>query len=301
MLPPATRGSRRPPDPATPASAPVAPPPGATDPVVARWDGGEVRASELAAWFFTTHRREAYAALSKLVGLRIVEAEARKLGLRCPEEPLVLARAEVLAGLGRDAAVAYGIGTPPERYVERRFHESLEKHLDRRMEEERERWLFSRIIRYHAILTDQVELQVIVCREQKTAREIEEKLGQGADFGRLAGEHSIHESRGAAGRMPPLPREALSPAVSAAVLGLGDGARSGVLTIDAGGGATQYEIVRLLRRLPGRAGAAYAEVREEIERGLRERPVDAFEWQAWFLRLERLYNVDVSDMVGPRP
>ena len=36
------------------------------------------------------------------------------------------------------------------------------------------------------------------------------------------------------------------------------------------------------------------EAQAEVEQSLAERPVDPMEWTAWYLRLERLYNVRVS-------
>ena len=83
-------------------------------------------------------------------------------------------------------------------------------------------------------------------------------------------------------------------AVASRVFAMRAGERTGVLVIDDGGGRRQFEIVRLVRVVPGRQ-VAYAEVAEEIERGLKSQPVDRFEWTAWFLRLERLYKVSLSD------
>jgi parvulin-like peptidyl-prolyl isomerase len=261
--------------------------------VIARFGGTEVRASELGKWFFTTHRQEAFASLSKLIGLRVAEAEARRLGLACPPAHLEEARAAILSALNVEAAKAYGFGTPPERYVQLQFKEELEAHLERRLEEERHRWLFSRIIRYHAILADRAELAMIVVRNEGLARELAEKLDQGADFARLAREHSIHESGRNGGVLPPLPREALNPTVAEAAFSLPPGGRSGVLAVADGTGTRQFEIIKVIRIYPGRQ-APFADVKDEIERGLTAKGVDVFEWTAWYLRLDRLYNVSIS-------
>jgi hypothetical protein len=265
----------------------------ARDPVVASYEGREIRASELGAWFLTTHRREALASLSKLIGLEIVEREAARLGLSCPETFLAERRQALLKKLEGDAAVAYGIGTRVDRYLELRFQQSLESHLAMRLEEDRQRWLFSRIIRFDSLRTDQVELAMIVTRDRETAEEVASKLDQGADFGRLAARYSIHESAPQGGRLAPVPREALNPEVARRAFALTEGECTGILEVDDGRGSRQFELLRLVRHRPGRA-VTWAEVEDEIEKGLSERPVDAMEWTAWYLRLERLYKVRVS-------
>jgi len=282
---------------APPALAKIAPAdsvaaPSGVDPVMARYEGRDIRASEVGQWFLRTHRREALASLSKLIGLEIVEREAKKIGLHCPGALLEARRGEILQRLERDAAVVYGIGTPTARYVRLRFQQELEDHMNILVEQVRQRWLFSRIIRLHGIQAERVELAMIVLKDRATAEEVSGKLDEGADFERLAARYSIHESGQHGGRLPPLPREALNPAVARHAFALKEGDRTGVLDVDDGRGVRQFEIVRLLRRSPAR-DVTWATVAAEIEAGLLERPVDATEWAAWYLRLERLYRVRV--------
>lgn len=268
--------------------------PGAdANPVVASYTGRAIRASELAAYFFDVYREQAFAALSKLIGTEIVNREARRVGLAVAPGALDAWRAEILTSLEREAALTYGIGTSAERYVELRFRQSLGDYLDQRLEQERQRFLFSRIIRYHALQSDQVGVDLIVVRSEARAREIAEKLDQGADFGRLAQTWSIHESSKNGGRLPILPREALHVAVASRAFEMPLGARSGVLLVDDGAGGRQFEIIRVRERVDGR-DLPYSEVRAEIEAGLEKQPVDVTEWTAWYLRLEKLYNVSLA-------
>jgi foldase protein PrsA len=272
---------------------PVLDPGPEVNPIVASYTGRNIRAAELATYFFAVYREQAFAALSKLVGTEIVDQEARRVGLEVPSGEMAQWRAEILSGLEREAALSYGIGTSAERYVQLRFRQSLAAHLAQRLDQERQRYLFSRIIRYHALGSDQVGVDIIVVRSEARAREIAEKLDQGADFGRLAGTWSIHESRSAGGRLPVLPREALHEAVAARAFELPVGGRSGVLLVEDGAGGRQYEIIRVRERISGR-DLPFSEVRAEIEAGLAENPVDVTEWTAWYLRLERLYNVSLA-------
>lgn len=265
----------------------------AGNPVVASYEGREIRAAELGQWFLKTYRREALASLSKLIGLEIVEREAKRIGLSCPPTHLAAMRREIMDVLERDAAVTYGIGTKVERYVRLKFQQSLADHLAMRLEDARQRWLFSRVIRYEAMRTDRVELAMIVTRDRRAIEEVKARLDQGADFARVAKRYSVHESKQRGGRLPPLPKEALNPAVARRAFAMKVGDRTGILDVDDGRGHRQYEIVRLLNRLPGR-DVAWSAVADEIEAGLKDRPVDPMEWTAWYLRLERVYKVRVS-------
>lgn len=264
-----------------------------SDPVLASFTGREIRSSELAKWFFKTHRREAFVALSMLVSSEILEREAAAAGIRYSESEAARHRRQIEDDLTRAAATEYGLRTPKERYVELKFRESYEAHVERRLEDERQRWLFSRVVRYQAMLRERVELAVIVVREEALAREIGEKLDQGADFGRLAVAHSIHESAKNQGMLPPLPKEALHPMIAEAAFLLRNGERTGVIALEDAASVRQFEVVRLVKRHPA-AEVRFSEVASLIEAGLSERPLDVFEWGAWQLCLERLYNVKLS-------
>jgi len=262
------------------------------NPVVASYDGREIRSAELGQWFLRTYRREALAALSKLVGLEMVEREARRIGLTCPQQVLDATRLDLQERLQRDAAVAYGIGADVKRFVQLRYQQSVDDYLDQRLEEARQRWLFSRIIRLEAMRTDRVELAMIVTKDLETIRDVERRLQEGADFGRVAGRFSVHESKSRGGMLPPLPREALNPAVASRAFEMTVGERSGILDVDDGRGRRQFEIFQVRRRFPGR-DVGWTDVAAEIEAGLEASPVSPMEWTAWYLRLERVYNVRV--------
>jgi hypothetical protein len=264
------------------------------DPVLASFTGRNIHASEAALWFFKVHRDKAIAALQKLIGAEIVGREAARVGLEWPAEEVERARQAILGAVQQEAAVQFGLGTTPERFVALRFGESLEAHLERRVEEERQRWLFSRIIRWHFSRQDRVELAVIVVKDPALGRELEAKIRDGADFVALARKHSAHATAKEGGLLPPLPREALVPAVAEAAFALAEGSVTPLVEIEDGTGQRQWELAKVLKRHPARH-EDFAALREEIERGLRERPVDVLEWSAWMLGLERLYNVRVAD------
>jgi foldase protein PrsA len=255
--------------------------------------GREFTAEDVAREFFKTHREEAFAALNKLVVREIIEREAGRIGLTVPESFVAEERKRALEDLRVQALKSYGAGTTPERFVEFALKQSLPDYLRQKDADAAERWLLTRVIRYHGIQSDRVELQLIAVDDEKTAREVVRKLDEGADFAQLAAGYSRHPSRDSGGRLPPMARESLNPAVAERAFALQPGERTSILSVDDGLGRRQFEIVKVLRRLPGRR-VAWADVSGEIEDGLRKEPVTRDEFIAWNLRLERLYGVWVD-------
>jgi foldase protein PrsA len=270
--------------------------------VVARVGGREISAEDLTRELFkgtqplapgTTLRQAAFATLNRLVIREIIEQESRRIGLKPPDEWLAAERARVLEDLKVQALTSYGAGTTPERFLELEMKQSLADWQTHRDSEAWERWMLSRIIRYHGIQSERVEIQLIAVDDEKTAREVAGKLDQGADFGQLAVTYSRHPSGKGGGKLPPLARESLNPAVADRAFALAPGARSNILSVDDGFGKRQFEVVKLLRRIPSRR-VPWGEVATEIEDGLSKEAVGPEEFIAWNLRAERLYSVWVD-------
>jgi hypothetical protein len=271
--------------------------------VLARVGSHEITAEDLARELFKssapvtpgmTQRQLAFAALNRLVVREIIGQEAQRLGLTVPENYLAAERRRALEDLKVQAMTSYGAGTTPERFVELELKQTLVAYLKVRDAEAAERWLLSRVIRFHGLQSDRVELQLIAVDDEKTAREVAAKLDEGADFAQLAVAHSRHPSAQAGGRLPPLPRESLNPAVADRAFMLAPGARTSILSVEDGLGRRQFELVKLIRRIPGRK-VTWPEVATEIEEGLAKEPLGRDEFIAWNLRLERLYTVWVDE------
>jgi foldase protein PrsA len=269
--------------------------------VAARVGGREITLDDVAREMFRsaaqanlTDRQRALGTLNKLVIREIVEQEKKRLGLEVPADWLAAEKQRAHEDLKLQVATTYGVSTTPERYLQSQLKQSFPDYLARKEAEAAERWVLSRIIRFHGIESDRVELQLIALDDEKTAREVAAKLDQGADFTQLAMTYSKHPSGQSGGRLPPLARESLNPAVADRAFALAPGARSNILSVDDGLGRRQLEIVKLLRRIPGRR-VTWAEVAAEVEDGLKKEPVGPDEFVAWSLRLERLYDVWVDE------
>lgn len=271
--------------------------------VVARVGGREITAEDVTREFFrgsqqlapgTTMRQAAFATLNRLVIREIIGQESKRIGLVPPPAFIAAEAKRALEDLRMQALTSYGAGTTPEKYLEIEMKQKLSEWQRQRDAEAAERWLLSRIIRFHGIQSDRVEIQLIALDDEKTARDVAAKLDQGADFAQLAMTYSKHPSGKSGGRMPPLARESLNPAVADRAFALAPGARTNILSVDDGIGKRQYELVKLVRRLPGR-NLPWSEVAAEIEDGLAREPLGQEEFIAWNLRLERLYGVWIDD------
>jgi parvulin-like peptidyl-prolyl isomerase len=266
---------------------------GEENPVLAQMDGEEVRASELGRHIFQTHRAEAMASLSKLIGLRIADRESRRLGVRPDESRISQHRADLLRDLEKEAVITFGVGTGPEVLTKARFGMDVESYLARQTDEERERRLLSHLIRYHGRTEERIEVLLIATRSQAVMDEVTDRLGEGADFGRLAERRSEDSSARLGGKLPPLPRVAFETPIADILFGLKVGDRSGVLSVPLPDGTRQYQIFKVVAHHAAEA-VAYGDVASSIEADIAARPISKDEWAAWYLAMERLYKVRLS-------
>jgi hypothetical protein len=251
-------------------------------------------ADDVAREFFRAFRRESFAALNRMVVAEIVRQEAARSGMTPPETWLVRERERSFAELAAQATAAYGKGAEVAKYLETEFKETPAAWARRREAELRDQWLRDRVVRLHGLRHERAEIQLIAVRDETLAREIAAKLDQGADFASLAVAHSTHESAPAGGRLPPVARESLNPALADRAFGLPEGARSGVLSVVDPAGGRQFNILKVVRRHAPRT-ESYAVLAPEIEASLAREPVSRFEFVAWQLAAFHLYNVAVDD------
>ncbi len=262
------------------------------DMVLATIGGQEIRSSDLGRSYLTMRRREAVAELSRLIAKHVAESEARRLGITFPAGESDAERGRARQAVIGEAAQNFGAGTAPERYAESVLGRSLEAELDARVAAAQDRWILSRVIRYHALTSERVEIAILVVDETAVAQEISGKLRAGADFERLATLYSRHPSRTQGGNLAPLAVSSLSEPVRRALAGMTDGEISPVLEVPGGQGTPIRELVKLRRRIPAQAGD-YATLATAIEQDLIRRPVDVDEWQAWYLSLEAEFGLSL--------
>jgi hypothetical protein len=148
--------------------------------------------------------------------------------------------------------------------------------------------LLERAVRLDQQRTDREELELLVVEDEELGRDIERQLAEGASFSVLAKKHSLHPSATAGGALPPVPSGAEVPLLDGRA-SLQPGQRLGPEPITVGG-KRLFRLLRLVDRLPATA-AGWGELRDSIERSLRERPLSADELTLFEARVVDRYGV----------
>ncbi len=156
----------------------------------------------------------------------------------------------------------------------------------------RTKLLLGRVIRYGLMREERLDLRTIVVKSKATANELKTKIADGADFITLARRESSDASAKEGGRLPPVTRGVLQPAIEKAVFDLFPGQVSDVLTVTERG-ETTYHLFRLLERQDS-SGQSFADVAAEVERGLSERPLEPFEIAQWSRKMETIHRVVIA-------
>jgi len=137
------------------------------------------------------------------------------------------------------------------------------------------------VIRYLALREDRVVVRYIAHKDRSVLEDVGIRVRQGADFATLALRLSTDSMRREGGLLPAF-GEGFPHPVSEQALLLEPGQLSPVFERDSGD-TQRYYLVYCLKRLAGRS-AAFEEVRDELDRGLVEKPLTPIENNAYTLR-----------------
>ncbi len=254
----------------------------ATDEEVARVGEQVVRKSHVYDRWRETRSQDTELMVNQLVLDLVVAAHAERLGIRVDQEQIDSLVDAELKSLGGE--------------VERSFHgrRTLEEYLLRvegvpladfrkamRLNLARERYR-SYVIRYLAMLEDQVEVRFIATKDREALEEVARKVKVGADFATLARRYSEDEdTRDDGGRLAPFSRSHSHPIVAKA-FALEPGGISEIFSHE-DNGVLRHFLVYCLRKMPKR-DREFSELRLEIDRELEVRPIERLEHTAFFLR-----------------
>lgn len=257
------------------------PDPDANDAEVARVGDLVLRQSHAFARLLSSEPRLALSAVDLLVFDVLVAQHAREHAIRiAPERVRELAQQEELA-LRQQVAQELGEQLAFDDYVWRIFGMRLEDW--RRTVELRvaQRLYQGYVIRYLAMREDRVVVRYLVHKDRAVVEEAKRKVAEGADFATLAMRLSEDGLRREGGLLPPFGKGFPHPVADAA-LALEPGATSPVFEREVAEGKRWF-LVYCLQRLPRRE-APFAELREEIDRELQQRPLTPIETNAYTLR-----------------
>ncbi len=138
------------------------------------------------------------------------------------------------------------------------------------------------VIRYHAMLSERVQVRCIVGSDRKPLEELRQQVVDGASFSRLALRHSEDESRKEGGLLPAFGRGTKHPAAEVAFT-LAEGEVSQVFERQTDG-QTRYYLLTCLRRLPARS-EPFAAVRAELDEDIKARPLSRFDFHAFYFQV----------------
>jgi hypothetical protein len=261
---------------------------GTGDLALARVGGEEIRRSDLGEFVVRYFREQATEGLTHLIDERMIEAEARALGVVVPPTRIEEEVAAELARREERIRVEYGPAVSLSEYLAERYGTTPEGHRRDLGRLVRIRMLRDRVVRYRQLLEERIELRDAVFADATTARKAAEAARRGADLGRLAADRGVRERVA----LPPVTRDGISPPELAEMLfGLSSGEVTDPVAITEDG-STLYHVFKLVDRSPA-ARAGWAEVREAVEADLAERPLETQEYLEWSRRMRERYQVEI--------
>ncbi len=214
---------------------------------------------------------------------------ARDHGIDAPANKLDTMLAASIAEQRARFALQAGDAVSLDEYLLMRHGLSPETHEHEMRQRVLSVMLLERSVRYDQLLGGREELQLILVEDEAVARDIREKLDQGASFSVLASRHSVHDSRASGGLLPPVPPDFDVPLLEGrSRVGEGEVLGPAPITMD---GTDYWRLLRVVQRDPPR-DAPWAQVRDDVERSLLERAVHPDELAFFEERMIDRYRVE---------
>jgi peptidyl-prolyl cis-trans isomerase C len=286
------------------AAAPQDSRPAANSPVVARVGSEEIRADEAFREVLFHFRGDGLEVLKKLAGDAILRAEAKKNSIVPDPKDIDDGVAAGMKALTDRVAAEYGDAYGAERFLRDELLTTPQEYEAELRAFVAKSVLAGLVIRYDALRTERVIVRHIALGDEKTAKEWLAKLQAGADFAGVARQESIAPSKAEGGKLPPFDREFDHP-IAKVAFELPEGSIAGPI-VDSRGPRPIYHLVRVLERIPPKR-EPFAAVADAIRKGLRDRPIERFEFEAFMRKMEKAYPVEILGqrarigVAAPRP
>jgi len=280
--------------PPPPAAKPAETPAPERDGAVLGWVAGEpLEAGELLVEWGDASSRELFLVLDKLVATRLALAEATRLGIRLApesvEERFAKERERLAAEVVKkqqktgktrtlEEFISRELGFDPARYLER-----LRRSTIRQM-------LAERAVRTASLANETVSLRLIVVANDDQLKKVKDALTAGRDFGAVATELSVDDSRTAGGLVPFVSADERSPLARLAFQ-TPSGEVAGPLPI----GDHQFLIKIEERRAP--LAGDWNVVESAVMASLQANPVSDAEFLHWKITMEDRYPIDMRPLM----
>jgi len=198
------------------------------------------------------------------------QLEAVREGIDVPDARLQADIESAIAAQKASFALEVDEHMPLEDYLRLRHGLSPEQYRAEVLRMVLASMLMERAVRLDQLRADHDVLEIIVVEDEVLARDLATQLEGGASFAVLARKHSVHPSASAGGELPPVPSKGEIPLLDGRQ-DLKPGERLGPLSIEVKG-KSLWRLLRLVERVPATA-ASWDELRDQIERGLAQRPL----------------------------
>jgi PPIC-type peptidyl-prolyl cis-trans isomerase-like protein len=265
------------------------------DRVVARVGGETLRKSQAFDYLLRTYPDKVRASIAVMLGNRVLAAECDRWGIRIGAREIETWWSEQERQLERQAKLDLGPNATLEDFVRQRIGQELSEYREVARDRERAKRLLSRLVRFHQIRSDRIELRIVSVTDRDGALQIRKWLKEGAEFAAVARRYSVHPSAENGGRLPPIWRGALHPELDEVAFGLAEGETGPVVHVRDAAGRDRYQIARVLRRLPGRE-VSWGEVEAQVLASLEKEPLSPDEWTLWQIRVDRLVEVELQGL-----
>lgn len=256
--------------------------------VVARVDGEPIDKRDLADYICLMEPAKARLMTENLIQFRVIRNEMKRLGVEVSEDQV----REILAReLETVIQAARAKKQEVDAFLLDREGVTLETFKVLEPIRIRTALAYDRVVRYAQVLEDRVEGRILVVGSRPEAEDAVEKLEAGADFGTLVRKVSQHRTRSRGGLLPPIGKWNVEPELEKVFFSLPPGGISRPIEVREGD-KIRFVILKCIRFHPARR-VSYAEVREEIEAGLRHRGVEDEERSGWTRSMVNRYKVDL--------
>jgi len=279
---------------ASPQDAPASRP----APVVVRAAGQTFTKEDAFDSILFHHRDAAIEVLRKLAGDAIARAECERLQVTVPAAEVDEGVQAAVGALRERVELEFGKDINFDDFLER---DLLTTRADyeasvRRFVEASRRTAY--LVRYDQMRTERLVARHIVVADRTKAEQLLADLRAGADFRVLAKQQSLAPSKSDGGKLPPFDREFTHPLVAPA-FGAVVGELCGPID-DLRGPVPVVHIFQVLERLAPRE-EPFEAVRAELARGLKERPIDRFEFDAYVRKQSKRYPAEILGRRPPEP
>lgn len=258
--------------------------------MVAEVAGEQFTASEAFQSVLFHFRDDGIEILRKFAGDAIIRAEASRLGITVSSDEVEPAVREAVESLQKRVETEYGTALTLDEFLHEQMFTSRAAYESAVRAFARQTRLTALVIRYDQLTQDRLTVRHLLVRDRARASQCLQKLREGADFAALAREESLAPTKADGGKLPPFDREFAHP-ITEPAFATATGTL-GAIVEEKRGDQTWFHLFKVIERTNARK-VIFAEVRDELVRGLVERPLSRFEFESYMRKAGRRYPATI--------